>query len=436
MLGTDRAHRSTVPDAATDDDPSWGYWGLHPDPAAPPAFGGEQPVGLVIPRQRRSAPAVARPRGKDPVWARVLLVAGAVLMIISGGTIVAGKLVIGRATSNITQTSLLGGDAAAGNGPGGANIDGPVNILLVGIDVRAKDGSSKGARSDTIVIVHIPASHDQAYLVSIPRDLRVQIPAYAETGYPGGIAKINEAFNGAYEGDGTELEKRARGVDLLARTIHRLTGIRFNGAAIIDFVGFEAVVRELGGVNMCVDQRAESIHLAQDKSGKLVRVWFDEKAERVRGIPPGGRRVVHEIGCRRMSAELALDYSRIRYGLPNTDYDRQRHQQQLLKAIAKEATSKGVLTDLRKLNRVVEAAGKAFVLDTGGVPIEDFLFTLKGVAANDMVMIRTNRGTFNGGKINGISYEYLTPESMQMLEAVRDGRLYEFILSHPDFQAT
>jgi LCP family protein required for cell wall assembly len=369
---------------------------------------------------------------RDPLWAKLLVVVGALLMMGSGGVIVGGKLLINSATSNITQTSLFGGEAAAR----GNNIKGAINMLLVGIDERAKDGDTKGARSDTIVVVHIPASHDQAYLVSIPRDTRVEIPPYPKTGYHGGIDKINGAFQYGFQGDGTELEKRARGVDLLAQTINRLTGIRFNAAAIIDFVGFEAVVRALGGVQMCVDQRAVSIHLAYDKNGRIVPVWFDEKSERVRGIPPGGRRVVHEIGCRRMSAELALDYSRIRYGLPNTDYDRQRHQQQLLKAIAKEATSAGVLTDYGKLNRVIKAAGKAFILDTRGVAIEDFLFTLKGVAANDLVLVKTNRGTYNGGKINGVSYEQLSPESMQMLASVRDDRLLDFLGEHPEFVGT
>jgi len=393
MHGTDHLYRSSAPESDLDDP----YWGLHPSlPPDPP---------VPRPRSRPGSPGPIRPRRtrrRDPLWAQLCMVFGALIMMASGSLIVGSKIVLGQATSGITQTSLIQGDAAA-NTSNGANINGAINILLVGIDVRAQDGDTKGARSDTIVILHVPASHDQAYLVSIPRDLRVQIPPYPKTGYRGETSKINAAFNAAYEGPGTELEKRARGVDLLAQTIHRITGIRFNGAAIIDFVGFEAVVRELGGVNMCVDQRAESIHLAYDRNGKIVRVWFDEKAERVRDIPPGGRRVVHEIGCRRMSPELALDYSRIRYGLPNTDYDRQRHQQQLLKAIAKEATSKGMLTDLGKLNRVIKAAGRAFVLDTGGVKIEDFLFTLKGVAANDLVMIRTNRGTFNGGKIDGVS---------------------------------
>jgi LCP family protein required for cell wall assembly len=329
---------------------------------------------------------------------------------------------------------MITGDAGAG-GPGGNNISGAINMLLVGIDERAGQDEA-GARSDTIVIVHIPASHDQAYLVSIPRDTQVQIPPYPATDYHGGLDKVNAAFQFGWRGEGTELQKRARGVDLLAQTLYRLTGIKFNAAAIIDFVGFEAVVRELGGVNMCVDQRATSIHLAYDKNGKVVPIWFDERTEHIRGMPPGGRRLVHELGCRRMSPELALDYSRIRYGLPNTDYDRQRHQQQLIKAIAKEATSTGVLTDYGKLNRVIKAAGKAFVLDTRGVAVDDFLFTLKGVAANDLVLVKTNRGTFNGGKINGVSYEHLSDESMQMLASVRDDTLLEFLTAHRDFIGT
>ena len=370
-------------------------------------------------------------RRRDPWWARLCVIFGALLMMGSGGVIVGGKVLLSQATSNIQQTQLIGGDAVAGS-----NINGAINLLLVGIDERPADGDKLGARSDTIVIVHIPASHDQAYLVSVPRDLRVDIPRYPKTGYRGGTDKINAAFEFGFEGPGTELEKRARGVDLLAQTIHRLTGIQFNGAAIIDFVGFEAVVREMGGVDMCVDQRAESIHLAYDKNGNIVRVWFDEATERVRGIPPGGKRVVHEVGCRRMSAELALDYSRIRYGLPNTDYDRQRHQQQLIKAIAKEATGKGMITDPNKLRKVIAAAGKAFILDTQGVRIEDFLFTLKGVAANDLVLVKTNRGTYNGEKINGISYEHLSDDSMDMMHAVRDGTLLDWLARHPEFQGT
>jgi LCP family protein required for cell wall assembly len=319
-------------------------------------------------------------------------------------------------------------------GPTGKKIEGALNLLLVGIDVRPDWDA--GARSDTIMIVHIPASHDQAYLISIPRDWRVPIPANPETNYRGGTDKINAAFEFGYRGGGTEIEKRARGFKLLARTLNKQTGITFNGAALIDFQGFQAVIRALGGVDMCIDQRASSIHYAYDRKGKIVPIKFDEASRRVFDLPPGGKVVVHEVGCRPMSAELALDYARIRYGLPKTDYDRQRHQQQLIKAIVKKATSAGVLTDLGKINRVITAAGKAFILDTQGVSITDFLFTLRGVAANDMVVLKTNQGNFAEVKINGISYQKLTAESMDMLRAARDGKLGEFVRTHPGVVAS
>lgn len=370
-------------------------------------------------------------RRKDPLWAKLLIVFGALIMMGSGGVIVGGKVLLSQAASTVNRKNLLGG---AGVEQGQAtSIDGPVNLLLVGLDARANQDAGEMVRSDTIVILHVPASHDQAFLVSVPRDTRVSIPAYPKTDFPGTSTKINAAFAYGHRGPGTEEEKRARGVELLAMTIRDLAGIRFNGAAIIDFVGFEAVLRALGGVTMCVDHRAESIHRVTDGKGNYHRVWYDEAAGRVRGIPPGYKPVVYLPGCQPMSPENALDYSRIRKGLPNGDYDRQRHQQQLLKAIAKEATSKGMIADPPKALRVVQAAGKAFTLDTQGVPIEDFIFTLKGVAANDMVLIKTNAGKVN--TIAGSADEQLTAESMEMLAAVRSGNLLGFLSQHPEFIA-
>jgi anionic cell wall polymer biosynthesis LytR-Cps2A-Psr (LCP) family protein len=136
----------------------------------------------------------------------------------------------------------------------------------------------------------------------------------------------------------------------------------------------------------------------------------------------------HEVGCRNMEGWEALDYSRQRYGLRNGDYDRQRHQQQLIKAIAKKASSSGILTSPTKVAGLIKAAGKAFVLDTGGVPVADFIFGLKGVAANDMVLLRTNQGTFAG---NGAGRETITAESQAMFTAVKQDKLATFIVSHP-----
>lgn len=391
--------------------------GRHPrsDPLRSPAAGGS-----------------AGARRRDPVWAKVCVIVGAVLVVASGATLVGGRVLIAQATSAIGQQNLLG-DAGVSGGEA-ANIDGPVTMLLVGLDVRG-DQHDDSVRSDTILIAHIPASHDQAYLVSIPRDSRVAIPDYPKTGFKGYSTKINAAFQGGYRGPGTESEKRARGVELLAMTVEQLTGIEFTGAAIIDFGGFEAVLRELGGVTLCVERRAQAIHLAKDKNGKIVKAWYDEAAGKVRGIPPGGSLLYYEPGCQKMTPQLALEYSRLRKGTccPNGDYDRQRHQQQLIKAIISEATSKGILTNPGKLNRILQAAGNALVLDTQGVPVANFLFTFKSLGAGDLILVKTNAGKVN--TVPGTSDEQLSDESMQTFAAIRDNTLTTWLTNHPQLIA-
>jgi LCP family protein required for cell wall assembly len=390
-------------------------------------------------RRRRAStakpptPAKPRKRRRDPLWAKLCVILGALLMLGSGGVLAGGKLLLTSATSNVNKRNLLG-EAGVAEGKA-TSLDGkPINMLLVGLDVRPGQDPKELVRSDTIVILHIPKTHDQAYLVSLPRDARVKIPDYRKTNFRGYSTKINAAFAYGHQGSGTEDERRARGVELLALTIRNLTGITFNGAAIIDFVGFEAVLKELGGVNICVDRPAESIHLAENKAGKLQRVWYDEDRG-VQDVLPGYHPVRYKVGCQRLSAEKALDYSRIRKGTccPNGDYDRQRHQQQLLKAMVKEATSKGILSDPAKALRVTQTAGKAFTLDTQGIPLEEFVFTLKGVTANEMVLVKTNAGKVN--TIPGTSDEELTAETMQMLQAVRDGKLIEFLSTHQQYIA-
>jgi LCP family protein required for cell wall assembly len=366
---------------------------------------------------------------RSPRWAKFFVVFGSMLMIVSGAGIAVAHQFISSATGSVTQQNLLGDAGISGN-----NINGPINLLLVGIDARP-DQKDDSVRADTIIMMQIPASHDQAVLVSLPRDLQVKIPDYPKTKFKGWTTKINAAFQGGYQGQGTEVEKRGRGVELLALTIKQAWGINFQGAAIIDFEGFEAVLKELGGVTMCVDAPAEAIHLALDKNGNILEdpIWYDDAAGEVRGIPAGGKKLTYKVGCQRMAPNVALEYSRLRKGAccPNGDYDRQRHQQQLIKAILKEATSKNMLKDLPKLNRVMQAAGKAFVLDTGGVPVADYLFTMKDVAGSDLMTVRTNAGqvfTVPGG-----SDEALTAESKEMLVAFKNNTLLTWLASHPDF---
>lgn len=387
-----------------------------PDPAAP--IGGISAVVPPPPRnggKRSTGTPGKRPRRKDPLWARLTVIIGAVLMMTSGTAIAGSKALIDQATGSIDQRNLLG-DAGKSDAEGGANLDGPIDMLLLGVDAR-KSSTADNVRADSIIVLHIPATHDQAYLISIPRDTEARIPAFKKTGYRGSTSKINAAFQaGAQNGGGWE-----GGAQLMAQTIKGMTGVSFDGAAIINFGGFKKIIEALGGVRICVKQEVESYHMSY-VDGKPM--WNADAKKTGKQRTP----VVHKKGCQEMEGWAALDYSRQRYGLEKGDYDRQQNQQQLIKAMARKAIDGGAMTNPGKLKQLLEAAGKAFILDTGEVPVADFIFTMRGVTANELTMLKTNNGSYNG---NVNKREALSPLTLEMFQAAKKDKLAEFVYANP-----
>jgi anionic cell wall polymer biosynthesis LytR-Cps2A-Psr (LCP) family protein len=165
---------------------------------------------------------------RSPRWAKLSLALGLVLMV-AGGVGVVGTRVFGAvAFHSVHQENLLGaaGEQAEQTGQGNhVAITGAKTILLVGIDSRPDQKESDLVRSDSIILAHIPPSHDAMYLVSIPRDTSVAIPAFNNGAkrFPGGREKINAAY--AHGGDGlTGKAARAKAVELLRRPSRRRTG--------------------------------------------------------------------------------------------------------------------------------------------------------------------------------------------------------------------
>jgi LCP family protein required for cell wall assembly len=349
---------------------------------------------------------------RQPVWPRVAVWFGAVLMVLSGGSLASMKLLVDRYTGAVDQQSMLGGAAV---GTGGDPLKGPLNILLVGVDERTEQDDPNGTRADSIIVLHVPADHRSAYLLSIPRDTLVEIPRFPKSRYGGGREKINSAFqHGSDNGGG-----RAGGFELLAATVRNATGIAFNAGAIVNFAGFEAVVSALGGVTMCIDQRVTSIH--KDTNGQK--------------LTKGAEPAVYRPGCYHLKAWQALDYVRQRH-TSGGDYDRQRHQQQFLKAIANQAMSKGVITNPGKLDAVLTAAGHALTVDPGRAKLTDWVFLFKGIGTAGLAMLKTNGGQFDSVPCpDGTSCEQLTAESRSMFEAARNDRLQEFVSTHPSWLA-
>ena len=371
-------------------------------PAAPEPVEAARPVEDPVPVEDTSpadedgaadevAEAVGRRRG--PGWAKALIAVGTVLILLAGGAVVALRVLSARYDHAVTKAPLIDAGARAqphNAGPVSAGVSGPLNFLLLGSDARINI-PSMGQRSDSIILGHVPAGLDRAYLISVPRDLRVHIPPNPATNFDGAHEKINGAFE--YGGGGIG------GYQLLSRTLNQLMGVKFDGAAIVDFGGFKTAVGILGGVDMCVDVRTESIHT----------------------------HAVYEPGCQHLQDWQALDFVRQRETLPNDDYDRERHQQQFLKAIFTTALHQGVATNPIKLDQFIRAVGSALTVDTNGASLADLVFGLRNVKPAALVGIRMPSVQET---IGGIAYVLPTDETPALYQAIVSDTLDTWVVAN------
>jgi LCP family protein required for cell wall assembly len=366
---------------------------------------------------------MAKPgKRRAPLWARLCAIVGCVLMFLSGGALIASQLVLARYAGAVQTKDLFDEPEKV------SDIKGPLNILLAGIDPR---NDEQTPLSDSIIVVHVPAGMDQAYLFSIPRDLVVDIPPFAKTGFRGDRSKINAAMGyGSAVGNGKH--DPAQGFDLLAKTVQRLTGIqRFDAGAIVNFGGFKRIVDAMGGVTLTIDQNVKSEHLQPD--GKP-RPRYSRCADDTCAHPYYGPQAEYRVGTYHLADWQALDYVRQRYGLPNGDYDRQRHQQQFIRAMAQQALSKDVVTNPVTLDRVLKAAGRALIFDGKGHDVVDWGFALKNIRAGTMTLIKLpGKSLYEGGAYLG---EGLEPSATDFFTAVTEDRLPNFLFEHPEYFST
>jgi LCP family protein required for cell wall assembly len=375
----------------------------------------------------------ARRRRRSPGWARLSIGLGAVLLIAGGGSLVAVQAGLAAATSSVSQQKLLGSNTTRH-----ADIKGAKNILLAGVDQRPNATATNGTRSDSIMIMHISADHQQAYLVSIPRDLLVDVPAYnnGRQSWAGGQQKINSAFFFGSRGLAGDAAL-SHGFDLLTQTVKNLTGITPDAGAIIDFTGFRDVVKVLGKVCMYVDENTTSIHIGEDKNGKKAAPYVINKDGTLKSKVPGVTPWFYSKGNHCFTPNEALDYVRQRDLLANKDFDygRQRHQQQFLKAMLQQAVKDGADSPT-KLPGLLKAFGKAMTVDSGGISLEDWVFAMKAIRPDNLVTLKTNEGKFHPESIAGLGeVETLSDTSRELMQAVRADKVGEFAQTYPAFVA-
>jgi LCP family protein required for cell wall assembly len=335
-------------------------------------------------------------RQPSPLWARLTAGLGAVLISLSALSLGGMRLLSQRYEDALHHADLLGQAAAY---PDPARLEqGPLNMLLLGIDWR--QGEAGLIRADTIMLLHVAKGMDRAYLISIPRDALVTIPPVIETGYRGGVDRINAAF--AY-GAGEE-QDRARGGRLLAQTLKEVTGLPgFGAAALIDFYGFTNVVQMIGSIEMCVDEDTESI-----QSG-----------------------VMYHQGCARLDAVSALDYVRQRKLIAGGDYARQRHQQQFIKSVVREIIAQGMISDPARLDQLIRAAAGAMTVTTGPVGTFDLLLALQRVSPDRITLVRAPGQSVADAYGNYVGLELL-PLSNELFAAARADTMDHFLGAHSE----
>jgi LCP family protein required for cell wall assembly len=192
----------------------------------------------------------------------------------------------------------------------------PVTFLLVGSDTRDQiaPGQLPNSRSDAIMIARFSGDRQHAQIVSIPRDSWVNIPGY-------GMNKINASY--AFGGP-----------SLLIQTVEQLTGVRIDHYAAVDFAGITKVTDDLGGVD---------VNVAQTTS------W--------------GPYTFHA-GLNHLNGDQVRWYVGQRYGLAGGDFDREKRQQQYLKAMFTKLFSADTFTNPAKLDPALRAVTGAVAVDS------------------------------------------------------------------------
>ncbi len=261
---------------------------------------------------------------------------------------------------------------------------GDEDFLIVGIDSRAGEnanmgaGSSDdadGARSDTVMLVNIPANRKRVVAVSFPRDLAIT-PMQCESWNPN-TGKYGPIYDQKTKTWGprtvyTETKLNSAyafgGPKCLVKEIQKLSGLSINRFIAVDFAGFSRMVDALGGVEVCTSTPLHDYEL-----GTV--------------LPHAGRQVV--------DGPTALNYVRARQVTTevNGDYGRIKRQQLFLSSLLRSLISEDTLLDLNKLNKVVDM----FISDTyvDNVKTKDLVQlgqSLQGMTAGHITFVTVPTG--------------------------------------------
>ncbi|MEU9032320.1 LCP family protein [Streptomyces sp. NPDC048383] len=284
------------------------------------------------------------------------------------GTSAAGYLWYRHLDGNIRSGQRLSGDSGVEKSRANAKGQRPLNILLLGSDSRNKpENLALGGSHDSVgappladvqMLLHVSADRENASVVSIPRDTRVEIPECTDpkTGekYKKTTAMINETLGRG--GPGCTLA-----------TWEKLTNIYIDHWMTIDFTGVVQMADAIGGVPVCVKDN----------------VW-----DRALGTDGGGSGLKLPAGTTKVKGEQALQWLRTRHAF-SSDLGRAQAQHMYMNSMMRELKGQNAFTDVGRITALAEAGTRALEVseEIGSVKkLFNLAMELKHVPTNRITM--------------------------------------------------
>lgn len=177
-----------------------------------------------------------------------------------------------------------------------------VTLLFIGLDERDWEIGSGAPRSDTMILFTIDPISKTAGMLSVPRDLWINIPGF-------GYSRINTAYS-----LGEAYKLPGGGPGMAVKTVEQVIGVPIQYYAQVDFKAFEEAIDAIGGIYLCVPEKIK-----------------------IDPIGPKALAVIDK-GCQTLYGYQILGYVRNRH-TPGGDIDRANRQQQVIMALVDQVFS-------------------------------------------------------------------------------------------------
>jgi anionic cell wall polymer biosynthesis LytR-Cps2A-Psr (LCP) family protein len=236
--------------------------------------------------------------------------------------------------------------------------NGRSNILVLGTS-QDDPGHEAGYLTDSIMVISVDQKNKNAYMISIPRDLEVKYGEACLSGYQGKINVYYQCVGGGT--DNIDAERAALTKE--AGFIGGVLGMDIQYGVNVNYTVMRELVSAVGGITVTIESR--------DPRGQM-DANFDWKcgvgdrkvshAEVLRRCPPSGHFIDYPNGPVNLDAEHALYLAQARgdalnYGFEQSNFDREKNQQKIVKAIREKALSAGVLANFGRVSGILDALG-------------------------------------------------------------------------------